>query len=95
MIRDELLDHRQWLRLELLSGLRNDLCDISQVVDPDVLIADVLENFPRDFSELVALRVDEVAKVAAGAASLPVVIPAGNRAIVPWVDKLVRVWGRD
>ena len=91
VVGDELLDHRQRLCLELLGHLGVYLCDIGQVIDPHVLIADVLKNLTRDLAKLEALRMDKVTEVSPGAASGPVVVPARDCAIVGRVYDLVRV----
>lgn len=64
------------------------------MVDPYVLVPDVLEHFSRKLAELVPLRVNEMTKVASGAASWPVEIPAGHSAIVACFDQLIGVGGR-
>lgn len=94
VVGNELLDHGQWLSLKLLSHLRVDLGDIGQVIDPHILVADVLKDFAGDLAELVALCMDKVTKVSACAAGGSVVVAAWHGAIVDWVDDLVWVRGR-
>ena len=65
------------------------------MIDPHVLIADVLKNLTRDLAKLETLRMDKVTEVSPGAASGPVVVPARDCAIVGRVYDLVRVRGRD
>lgn len=95
VVGDELLYHWQGLCLELLGHLGIYLCDVGQVIDPHVLVADILEDFTWDLAKLEALRMDKVTEVGPGAASGPVVVPARDRAIVGRVYNLVRVRGRD
>ena len=92
MVCDKLLDHNQGLVLKQLCLFWQDFLDVLKVVLTDVLVPDVLENFTRQFSEFVTRGVDEMAKVAASAACGPVVVAAGNRAVVACLYNLVRIW---
>jgi len=90
----ELLDdwHCGVLKLDGLLG--KHLLNFSDEVEPDVLVADVLEHFPGQLAAFVSLRVNEMAEVAAGASGGPVEVAAGNCAVVAGLDELVGVRGR-
>lgn len=65
------------------------------MIDPHVLVANILEDLAWNLAKLEALRMDKVTEVSPGAPSGPVVVPAGDRAIVGRVYDLVRVRGWD
>jgi len=89
---DEVLDHCIRLILQLSCHVGQHFRYVCQVVQADVLIADVLEHFAGQLPEFVTRRVDEVAEVAPSAPRRPVVIPARHRPVVTRLDYLVRVW---
>jgi len=60
----------------------------------NVLIADVLKHFTGEFSELVALGVDEMAEIPPGTACRTMKILTRNSSVVTWLNELVRVWRR-
>lgn len=64
------------------------------MVDPDVLVSDVLKHFSRKLAELVSLRVNEMTEVTSGASGRPVKITARHSAVVAGLDQLIGVWGR-
>ena len=90
---DELLDHRQGLLLlfEFSCLLWQDLSDFSEEIGAHVLVSVALENVTRQFNSFVAVRVDEMTEVAAGAPGWSVVVSARNSAIVTRFDQLVGV----
>lgn len=62
------------------------------MIDPYVLIANVLEHFARKFTKLVALSMNKMTEVSTSATSRSVEVPTGHGSIVTSFDELVWVW---
>lgn len=61
------------------------------MIDPNVLISDVLKHFTGQLTEFIPLSVDEMAEIASGAACRPMEVATRHCTIVASFDKLVRV----
>ena len=65
---------------------------VLEVVLADVLVSNVLKNFPRQFPKFIPWRMDEVAEISTSAASWSVVVSARNSTVVSRLNDLVWVW---
>ena len=88
----ELLNGLKGGIVQLFGHLRVDLLNLLQVVYSDVLVSVGLKDVTSDFPSFKARGVDEVAILAACAAIGSVIIAAGHRAEITWLDKLVLLY---
>ena len=59
---------------------------------PDILISNILKNFPRQLSKLIPRRMNKMTKVSSRTPRRPVIIPAGYGAVITRLNYLVGVW---
>ena len=87
VIGNELLYHMQVSILQVLVSAGSHFLNFLEVVDTDVLIAIVLEDFSSDFFAFVAICVDKMTVLTTGAPVGSVVVAARNCAKVAWLDQ--------
>lgn len=78
--------------MKQFSLLGQNLFYVLEVVLADVLVSNVLKNFPRQLPEFITWRMDEVAEISPSAAGRSVVVAARNSTVVSRLNDLVWVW---
>ena len=87
----KLLNHVEIGILQVFVCVGRHFLDFLEVVDSDILIAVVLEDFACDFLAFETISVDEVAILATCAPIGPVVVAAWHSAEVAWFDDQVLI----
>jgi hypothetical protein len=83
---DELLYRGKRGVLELNSFFWHNLLNLSQKIQANVLVSNILKNLSGQFSALKTLGVNEMAKFAASTARGSMKVSAGDGAVVSWLD---------
>ena len=65
---DELLNLSSWCVLEICCFFRKNFSNFSEVIQTDILVANILENVAWEFFAFVTLSMNKVAEIASGAA---------------------------
>lgn len=91
VVGDELLNDLVWSILQLFISFRYDLLNLLQAIHTNVLISVGLEDLTSNFSTFKALSVDKVTVLSSCAALGTMVVAAGHRTEVAWLDHHVHV----